>query len=165
MRPDALNAVRRAIMEAASMFWCSCTAWLMTLNVIFVTWHLSFYILSQLWRTVCEVLQRNLCEALRVASEYNTARAQTLGRSQHSQRPCPTTVGVCRSQHTFSAAKAAKAWSDGPAVPLYLQSTAVLDVFPSRQHKGYIIEEDMEEIIECYSGQALVKEELSKVEV
>ena len=36
---------------------------------------------------------------------------------------------------------------------------------PAKFLREYITDDDMEEIIECYSGQALVKEELSEAEL
>ncbi|KAL3141181.1 hypothetical protein ABBQ38_003524 [Trebouxia sp. C0009 RCD-2024] len=98
--------------------------------------------------------------------DYGTIPVHTLGWSQHSQRPCPRPQSVS-ANHSIHL-ELQNSHKPGHTDPLSLSyfTPQLFRLYPPADCiKDYITEEDMEDIIECYNSQALVKEELSKAEL
>ncbi len=88
-----------------------------------------------------------------------------VGLSTHIvQCPRPQSVSANHSIHSELQESHKPGHTDPLALSIF--TPQLFRMYPPADCiKGYITEGDMEDIIECYSGQALVKEELSKAEL
>ena len=101
-----------------------------------------------------------------MARDNSTETAHTIDWSQRSRSRSPATDSVYANYSTHSGL--AQSQTSGHTDPLSC-STFTPELFrmypPADVIKDYITVDDMEDIIECYTGQVMVKEELSKAEL
>jgi len=117
------------------------------------------------WRSLCEVQARNPCY-------LSPAQCTVLMALHNSLTPVDgqtiakfVACNTIYNPHAFRAYTVASLWSHDPLSC----STFTPELFrmypPADVIKDYVTVDDMEDLIECYTGQALVKEELSKAEL
>ena len=101
-----------------------------------------------------------------MALEYGTIAVHTLGWSTHSQRPCPRPQSASANHSIHCGLQESQKPGHTDPLSLSVFTPQLFRMYPPADCiKDYITEGDMEDIIECYSGQALVKEELCKAEL